>query len=135
MDAKKICEVLNIPLHVYNFSSEYWEYVFCPYIHALSENLNTNPDVRCNVLIKFGVLLDRVIEEFGDVKLATGHWAKVTEENGRFYLDVCANAEKDQTYFLSGLKEEQLSKAIFPLSNISSKEEIREIAKNMNLPV
>lgn len=135
LDVKRICDSLNIPLYIYNFAEEYWENVFCPYIHSLSENLNTNPDVRCNSFIKFGALLNEVLKEFGDVKLATGHWAKVTEEKGRFFLDVCSNYRKDQTYFLSGLRESQLSRVIFPLSDFSSKEEVREIAKRINIPV
>lgn len=133
-DVKRICELLDIPLHVYSFVPEYWEQVFMPYIVALEENLNLNPDILCNYFIKFGVLLDRIIKDFGsDIKLATGHWAKVTSENGRHYLSVCANKFKDQTYFLSALTEEQLSKVIFPLSEFTSKEQVREIAKEIGL--
>ncbi|GCE63288.1 tRNA 2-thiouridine(34) synthase MnmA [Candidatus Mycoplasma haematohominis] len=133
-DVKRICDTLNIPLHVYTFVPEYWEKVFIPYIDSLEENLNTNPDIFCNYHIKFGVLFDKVVEDFGkDIKLATGHWAKIIQENNRYYLGVCSNKFKDQTYFLSALTEQKLSKVIFPLAEFTSKEEIREIAKQIGI--
>lgn len=133
---KEICTNLNIPLKIYNFVPEYWENVFEPYLDLLENNLISNPDIFCNSRIKFGVLLNKLIEDYGDeIKIATGHWARIINENNRYYLARCANASKDQTYFLSRLTEEQLKYIIFPLQDIKSKEEIRELAKENKLSV
>ncbi|AEG72404.1 tRNA (5-methylaminomethyl-2-thiouridylate)-methyltransferase [Mycoplasma haemofelis str. Langford 1] len=133
---KEICNKLNIPLTVYNFVPEYWEYVFEPYLNLVQNNLLSNPDILCNSKIKFGVLLNRIIQDFGpDIKLATGHWARVINRDGRYMLAVCSNPNKDQTYFLSRLAPDQLKYILFPLQDIQSKEEIREIAKDLELSV
>lgn len=133
--AQKVANFLGIPLYIYNFTKEYWDYVFKPYLSGFEKNLIGNPDLGCNSKIKFGVLLDTVKKEFGyELKLATGHYAKITEENGSCYLETCKNPKKDQTYFLSRLTQAQLKEIVFPLSEFESKAEVRSLAKELGLP-
>lgn len=133
---KEVCRILDIPLYKYSFIEEYWEMVFEDYLEDLRKDLNTNPDIKCNSKIKFGVLLESLKKDFKeDIFLATGHWAKIIKKNDRYYLGMSKNVKKDQTYFLSSLTEKQLSQIIFPLSEIETKEELRNIAKENNLPV
>lgn len=133
--AQKVASFLEIPLYIYNFTQEYWENVFKPYLSDFEKNLIGNPDLGCNSKIKFGVLLETVKKEFGEgVKLATGHYARVTEEEGIYYLESCNNPKKDQTYFLSRLTQEQLREIVFPLSEFESKTEVRSLAKEIGLP-
>ncbi|WP_245633484.1 tRNA 2-thiouridine(34) synthase MnmA [Candidatus Mycoplasma haematobovis] len=133
---KEICNKLNIPLQVYNFVPEYWENVFEPYLDLLENSLISNPDILCNSRIKFGILLNKLRENYGDdIKIATGHWARILKEENKYYLARCSNSSKDQTYFLSRLTEEQLKYIIFPLQDIQNKEEIRALAKANDLSV
>ncbi|AHC39891.1 tRNA (5-methylaminomethyl-2-thiouridylate)-methyltransferase [Mycoplasma ovis str. Michigan] len=133
--SKEVAKFLEIPLYFYNFTKEYWDDVFKPYLSDFENNLIGNPDLSCNSKIKFGILLDTVKKEFGsEVKLATGHYSNVTEENGIYYLETCKNTKKDQTYFLSRLTQDQLREIVFPLSEFESKSEVRELAKEIGLP-
>ncbi|XBA51589.1 tRNA-specific 2-thiouridylase MnmA [[Mycoplasma] cavipharyngis] len=133
---KKICQQLNIPLKVYNFVQEYWTDVFLPSLEQLKIGQTPNPDVACNQKIKFGVLLDQVLKTFGNnIKIATGHYAKVEKINDQYYLATAANQWKDQTYFLNQLDQKQLSYIIFPLANIADKKMVRAIAKKHHLAV
>ncbi|ADX97847.1 tRNA 2-thiouridine(34) synthase MnmA [Mycoplasma suis] len=133
--AELIAQQLEIPFYVYNFTFEYWNYVFKPFISLLNKNLIGNPDILCNSAIKFGTLLSKVKRVFGpDVLLATGHYAKVISIENNVLLGTCSNEQKDQTYFLSKLTQFQLREIIFPLSEIDSKQKVREIAKENNFP-
>nr|WP_237710383.1 tRNA 2-thiouridine(34) synthase MnmA [Candidatus Mycoplasma haematolamae] len=133
--AKEVAHHLEIPLYTYNFTSEYWFQVFKPFISDVESNLIGNPDLGCNSKIKFGILLKKVKEDLGeDLKLATGHYARIIKEEGKYLLGTCSNPLKDQTYFLSRLTQEQLKDIIFPLSGFKSKDEIRQIAKKEGFP-
>ncbi|MDQ0513658.1 tRNA-specific 2-thiouridylase [Mycoplasmoides fastidiosum] len=131
-----ICQQLDIKLKVYNFVDQYWETVFVPSLEQLKAGQTPNPDMICNAKIKFGILLDQLISDFGpNIKIATGHYAGVVEIDQQFYLTTAANPKKDQTYFLSQLNQKQLSHVLFPLSHIKDKNEVRAIAKAHQLPV
>ncbi|AGX89115.1 tRNA 2-thiouridine(34) synthase MnmA [Mycoplasma parvum] len=133
--AEEISKKLEIPFFIYNFTFEYWNYVFKPFISLFNKNLIGNPDILCNSEIKFGVLLNKIKRVFGpDVFLATGHYAKIITSKNNFLLGTCKENKKDQTYFLSKLTQNQLKEIIFPLSEIDSKEKVREIAKQNNFP-
>lgn len=132
--AQNIAKSLDIPLTVYNFVPEYWENVFEPFLETIKNKQIGNPDILCNSQIKFGVLLEKLKKDFyPEIKLATGHYAKIIKKNDSFFLGTSNCPEKDQTYFLSRLTSSQLSSILFPLSEINDKNQVRQIAKKNNL--
>ena len=127
--AKKLADQIGIPYHVVDCVSKYEDIVIKNFKKEYLEGHTPNPCVWCNALIKFGVLPQ--IAKLNGVefdKFATGHYAKVEEENGRFLLKRGIAPHKDQSYFLYRLKQEQLKNIILPLGNYT-KDQIREIAK------
>lgn len=134
-DAKKVADKLNIPIFKKDFIKEYWDYVFKDFIEKYKNNLTPNPDIFCNKYIKFDAFLKYAENEFDCDYIATGHYANVEHINkSKGFLKQAKDSRKDQTYFLCHLTNEQLSKTLFPLSNLN-KEEVRQIAKEMNLDV
>lgn len=133
--AKKVAEELNIPFYVIDCKDKYQEIVLDNFKTEYVSGRTPNPCVICNALVKFGIL-PKLAKESGLEfdKFATGHYARVVEENGRFYLKRGLATNKDQSYFLYKLTQEQLSQIIMPLGEYT-KEEIREIAKKYNLEV
>jgi len=130
IDAKKICELLNIKHHVIDLKKEFKEKVINNFINNYINGKTPNPCIECNRYFKFGYLFDKA-KELNCNFIATGHYAKI--ENGRLLKsDVI---EKDQTYFLYKIKKEVLDHIIFPLEKYKDKSEIREIANTYNLPV
>lgn len=135
IDAKKVAEFLNIPIYKVNFVQEYWNEVFTQFIDEYKKGVTPNPDVLCNKYIKFGAFKKYVQEQFNSDYIATGHYAGCTiDENNNPHLLKAKDQNKDQTYFLCDLSSEQLTNTIFPLQNYY-KQEVREIAKKINLPV
>ncbi|MCR4880558.1 MAG: tRNA 2-thiouridine(34) synthase MnmA [bacterium] len=133
--AKRICEILDIPFYVFDCAEQYEEIVLKNFKKEYLEGRTPNPCVWCNALIKFDVLPHLAkLNGIAFDKFATGHYARVEEENGRYILKKGINPKKDQSYFLYRLKQEQLKNILLPLGNFS-KEEIRQIAKEHNLPV
>lgn len=132
-DAQAVAEKIGIPFHVVNFTKEYKENVFKEFLSDIAAGLTPNPDVLCNREIKFGPLLD-FAKKIGADKLATGHYANILEENGVFQLQRCIDDNKDQTYFLCELSEEQLRYACFPLAALDKKE-VRKIASQQGFAV
>ena len=129
LDAKKVCETLDIPLYRVDFVKEYWDYVFTYFLNELKKGRTPNPDLLCNKYIKF----DKFIEEakkYGATKFATGHYANT--KDGKLYRAFDKN--KDQSYFLADITSDQLNNVIFPLGNIT-KPEVRKIAEEQNLIV
>lgn len=127
-DAKKVCEKLNIPLHRVDFIKEYWDDVFTYFLDELKKGRTPNPDIMCNKYIKFD-LFAKEAKKLGADYVATGHYAKI--ENGRLMRSHEHN--KDQTYFLSQVSKEQLKNVLFPLGDIETKKEVREIASKYDL--
>ncbi len=127
-DAQQVADLLGIKLHTVNFSHEYWEDVFEHFLSEHKKGRTPNPDVLCNQRIKFKAFLDYAID-LGADKIATGHYARITNENGKYFLKAGVDGNKDQSYFLHLLSQDQLSKSLFPLGEIDKKE-VREIAKN-----
>ena len=133
-DARSVCRTLGIPFHVFNCLSEFDEKVIKPFVCDYLHGLTPNPCVLCNREIKWERLL-----YFGKVLgadlVATGHYASVVRlENGRYTVQRARHAEKDQTYMLCRLSQEQLSKTLMPLADYS-KEAVRSIAARIALPV
>lgn len=131
-DAKKVCEKLEIKHYILNFSEIFEEKVIKDFVWEYLKGRTPNPCIRCNQSIKFGTLFKK-IKEFSAQYLATGHYARI-EKNQRFLLKKAKDRKKDQSYFLYQIKKEYLPYIIFPLGRLKKKE-VREIAKDIDLPV
>jgi tRNA-specific 2-thiouridylase len=132
LDVLAVADVIGIEVEAVNFAREYKERVFSYFLSEYQAGRTPNPDVLCNSEIKFKAFLDHAIG-LGASKIATGHYACLTETNGEFALCKAQDLSKDQTYFLYRLNQAQLSKTLFPLSGLQ-KTEVREIARKAALP-
>ncbi len=128
-DAKKVAEKLDIPLLRVDFIEEYWNDVFLYFIKEYQAGRTPNPDVFCNKYIKFDAFWNFAMSHHVDY-MATGHYARY--EDGE--LKKARDLSKDQSYFLSLLTHEQLSRTLFPLGNLLKKD-VREIANSIELVV
>ena len=126
-DAKKVCDKLNIPLHRIDFVKEYWDYVFTYFLNELEKGRTPNPDIMCNKYIKFDLFIKEA-KRLGADLIATGHYAR---KDGKYLLRG-VDSNKDQTYFLSQLNENQLSNVLFPVGDLN-KDEVRKIANEIEL--
>jgi tRNA-specific 2-thiouridylase len=130
-DAVAVCARLGIPLYTRNFSAEYWDQVFAQFLDEYRRGRTPNPDVLCNREIKFKTFLDHA-RALGAEKIATGHYARVDEVDGRWRLLRARDAGKDQTYFLHALGQHALAATLFPLGEMH-KAEVRELARETGL--
>ncbi len=130
-DARTVAERLGIRLHTVNFATEYWDRVFAEFLSEYKAMRTPNPDVLCNREIKFAAFLDHALGLGADA-IATGHYARVTHDARGSHLSFCADGEKDQTYFLHLLNQDQLSHSLFPLHDLT-KPEVRAIAREIGL--
>ena len=126
-----IAKKYALPFDVVSLHEEYWEYVMQYVLRTVKEGLTPHPDIMCNKIIKFGFFEQRWGKDFD--KTATGHYAKVLEKDGRYWLATAPDPVKDQTDFLAQISYDQLSHIIFPLGDMT-KEEVREAARCANLP-
>lgn len=133
-DARHVAEVLDIPYYVMNFRKEFRCKVIDYFVDEYLRGRTPNPCIACNRYVKWESLLKRSLEIGADY-IATGHYARVEKmSNGRFAIRHSATAQKDQTYALYNLTQEQLSHTLMPIGEYT-KEEIRAIAQNRGLPV
>jgi len=130
-DVRAVCDQIGIPYYAVNFQREYMDRVFAHFLDEYRKGRTPNPDVLCNREIKFSALKD-FSEKLGAEKLATGHFARTDEVDGRARLLTSADPDKDQTYFLYMLSQPQLKKAMFPVGGMT-KAEIREAARRAGL--
>ena len=132
-DARAAAQALNIPHYLFDLTVPFREEVIQPFIQAYEEGLTPNPCVMCNRRIKFGALLE-LAQGKGWGRVATGHYARLDFDtgSGRWLLKKAAHLDKDQSYVLAMLTQEQLSRALFPLGGLS-KEEVRSIAEEAGL--
>ncbi len=128
---RSICEKWDIPLNIVPLQREYWELVIEKAVEELREGRTPNPDIFCNSRIKFGLFYETIDDSFSFV--ATGHYARKEEVDGVSYLKLAADPKKDQTYFLSYLSQQQLSRALFPIGDYT-KAQVRELAEQFGLP-
>src|SRR6266404_8831339 len=134
-DAKRVAQHLNFPHYVVNFESQFEDRVVRPFVRDYLSGRTPVACTNCNTDVKFEPLL-RMARQIGADRLATGHYARIrrNESAGRFQLLRSLDATKDQSYFLWGLTQEQLSRSEFPLGELS-KDEVREIARRAALTV
>ncbi len=129
-DAMEAARIIDIPIYRVDFVKEYWSSVFENFISEYEKGRTPNPDILCNKYIKFDKLLNYALKDLGADFLATGHYAMT--KNGKLYRGI--DETKDQSYFLAQLSNDQLSKVIFPISELTKKE-VREIAIKSKLNV
>jgi tRNA-specific 2-thiouridylase len=127
-DAQQVCDTLGIELKVVNFAAEYWDDVFEVFLSEFKAGRTPNPDILCNKYVKFKAFLDFAIEDLGADYIATGHYARVSENNGEYYLLKGLDPDKEQSYFLYTLKQHELAHTLFPIGHLHKKE-IRRLAQ------
>jgi tRNA-uridine 2-sulfurtransferase len=134
-DAREVAAQLGIPYYVVDFQKEFERTVIRNFVESYRSGLTPSPCVLCNSLMKFNHLV-HLAKEVGASHVATGHYACVFyhEESGRFRLLQSRDQDRDQSYFLFELSQEQLSKAMFPLGDLE-KTQVRQIARRHHLPV
>jgi len=134
-EVKKICGKLDIPFYAIDLSKEYVNYIIGYFKDEYLSGRTPNPCIKCNQIIKFNYLLEKA----NDIGVnfdyfATGHYAQIeyNKKTNRYILKKGIDEKKDQSYFLALLKQEQLSKIIFPLGKFK-KEDIKKISKEIGL--
>jgi tRNA-specific 2-thiouridylase len=134
-DAKAVAQHLKFPHYVVNFEAQFEERVVRPFVNQYLSGRTPIACTNCNTDVKFEPLL-RMARQIGAERLATGHYARIrkNDETGRWELLRARDESKDQSYFLWGLSQEQLSRSEFPLGELT-KEEVRAAARRANLPV
>jgi tRNA-uridine 2-sulfurtransferase len=134
-DARRVANFLAIPYYVINFEQPFEDRVVRPFVEQYLAGETPIPCSRCNTEIKFEQFV-KTASEIGADRIATGHYARIRrdEETGRYRLLAARDHSKDQSYFLFGLTQRQLSRALFPLGEYT-KEQVREIARARRLPV
>lgn len=130
-DAERVCERLGIKLHTANFAAEYWDNVFEHFLAEYQAGRTPNPDILCNREIKFKVFLEYA-RRLGAELIATGHYVRRADENGRTFLLKGVDANKDQSYFLHAVGEAEFSRSLFPVGELE-KPEVRRIAEEHQL--
>ena len=130
-DVRRVCAKVDIPYYSVNFSKQYMDNVFSNFLEEYKKGRTPNPDVLCNREIKFGPFLD-FAKSIGADYIATGHYCKISHENGVHRLLKAKDTNKDQTYFLNQLSQKQLEKVLFPLGDML-KPDVRKIAEEYGL--
>lgn len=126
-DARRVAYRLGIPHYVFNFSEDFRTQVMDRFARCYRCGLTPNPCIDCNRYLKFGRMLRRARELEID-SVATGHYARIDREGERWLLKKAADPEKDQTYFLYSMTQDQLAHTQLPLGGLT-KSEVREIAR------
>ena len=128
LDAKKVCDKLNIPHYIFSCKNEFKEHVIDDFITCYSNCKTPNPCIECNRYIKFGYMYEKA-KELGCNYIATGHYAKneYNKEYDRWVIKKSNAGNKDQTHVLWNIPKEIIEHTIFPLSDFENKEQIRQI--------
>jgi tRNA-specific 2-thiouridylase len=132
-DARRAADVIGIAHYTFDFRETFAAQVVDPFIDDYAKGLTPNPCIRCNELVRFGALADKA-RMLGFDGIVTGHYARVVEEAGRFRMLRARNLDKDQSYVLYALGQSALAMAHFPVGEFSSKADVRQIARDLELP-
>ena len=131
VDVRRVCNLLEIPYYTVNFAKEYMDRVFKYFISEYERGRTPNPDVLCNREIKFGPFKEYA-KQLGADYIATGHYCGIRHDGDVHYLLKAKDKNKDQTYFLNQVSQEQLENVLFPLADLE-KPEVRKIAEENGL--
>ncbi|AAP95358.1 tRNA 2-thiouridine(34) synthase MnmA [[Haemophilus] ducreyi] len=131
-DAQNVADRLGIKLHKINFAAEYWDNVFEHFLAEYQAGRTPNPDILCNKEIKFKAFLEYAAEDLGADYIATGHYVRRSADNENAQLLRGLDANKDQSYFLYTLSNQQVAKSLFPVGEIE-KPMVRQIATDLGL--
>lgn len=129
-DAKSTAEKMGIPFHIFEFYGEFKKYVIDNFIETYENGGTPNPCIVCNKHLKFDAMMKKG-EELGIDKIATGHYANIEKHGDRYLLRKGTDLTKDQSYVLYCLTQNQLSRTVFPLGNLT-KSQVREIAESID---
>lgn len=129
--AHAVCDAVHVPLEVVSLQQQYYERVVEYTVKELKNGRTPSPDIFCNQRVKFGAFLEAVDEPFD--KIASGHYGRIEKHDGVFHLYKGVDPVKDQTYFLSHLRQEQVAHCLFPLGDLQ-KSEVRQRAEEYELP-
>ncbi len=133
-DARRVADVIGIPYYVMNFKADFQKHVIDYFVREYQQGRTPNPCIACNRYVKWESLLDRALEIGADY-VATGHYAKIIQlPNGRYTVANSESIDKDQTYVLYNLTQDQLAHTLMPVGNYD-KSQIRKIAEEVGLPV
>ncbi|MEK7178117.1 MAG: tRNA 2-thiouridine(34) synthase MnmA [Patescibacteria group bacterium] len=127
-DARRVAGILNIPFYIFDFEDEYKKLVVDYMVSGYASGITPNPDVMCNREVKFGLFLKKALKLGADF-IATGHYVKI--KNNKLFI--AKDKNKDQSYFLWTLNQEQLKHCLFPIGNYT-KPQVRALAKKYGLP-
>jgi tRNA-specific 2-thiouridylase len=130
-DARRVAQMLGVDHHVFNYTEEFERHVVAPFVEAYAAGRSPNPCIECNRHIKFDLLFDRA-RRLGFDAVATGHHARVLARNGAHYLLRGADDQKDQSYVLGYLREDQLATLLLPIGDMN-KIEVRRHAERLGL--
>lgn len=131
-DAMRVAAILDIPFHTFDFSKEYKKYVIDYMVKEYKEGRTPNPDIMCNKHIKFDMFLKKSLEMGADY-IAMGHYVRIINYRSSTSIVKAKDKNKDQSYFLWTLTQEQLKHCLFPIGNYLKKD-VREMAEKFKLP-
>lgn len=127
-DARSVCEKLGISHTTVDMTGDFEKNVICRFVDAYEKGITPNPCIDCNRFMKFGALFDAA-DKMGCTHIVTGHYARVEEKDGRFFLKKGLDESKDQSYVLYSLTQKELSRILLPLGEYT-KDEVRTLAEN-----
>lgn len=131
-DAQTVCDKLNIKLYTINFAAEYWDNVFEHFLSEYKAGRTPNPDILCNKEIKFKAFLEYAAQDLGADYIATGHYVRKRTTGDKVELLRGVDNNKDQSYFLYTLSEDQVRQSLFPVGELE-KPQVRKIAEQLGL--
>ena len=131
--ARRVAAMLDIPFYVMDAREQFRQAVVQGFIEGYQNNLTPNPCILCNRTIRWSFLYQQALD-LGASFFATGHYARILQENGLFSLHRAADRRKDQSYVLHSLTQDQLAHTLLPLGDLD-KSQVRQLARQLNLPV
>lgn len=133
-DAPSVCNQLGIPHYFVDTTETFEQLIVKPFLQSYEKGETPNPCVDCNRLLKFSLVWDLIQTKFGINRLATGHYAKISNNGSHTRLGRARDKAKDQSYFLYGIAREKLERLVLPLGQLT-KNYVRSIAAHLNLTV